>query len=140
MIGRVSRWTAPLGPDQGQSDVFRPFPESFVVSFVAAAGFELAGGTIAETGVEALVVRDIINETLQMGLGLRERLVVVQIHLLAFEGGEKAFGQRVLIRIPDGGHADLGATLLQPRDIAGAGVLHPMIGMVDQARRRSARG
>ena len=82
------------------------FQETVIVSFGAPERFELAGWPVAEAGVEALVVVDGIDEVLQIGFGLGQGAVVVQVDLLPFEGGEEALGQRIFVSVADGGHEE----------------------------------
>src|SRR5829696_504013 len=83
--------------------------------------------------MQALGIVDIGDEPPEADLGLRKRSVLLQIHLLALERLEEAFGLGILVRSAKRRHADPGADSFQPRDIVAAGVLHPTVRMVDQA-------
>ena len=65
--------------DQGQSKVGPLVQELFVLAFITPGHFELARRPVAETGMEALVVVDIVQEALQVSLGFGESLIVVRV-------------------------------------------------------------
>ncbi len=73
--------------------------------------------------MKPLDIVNILNEVTELRFRFRNGLVVVEIHLLAFERFEETLGFGVVIGIALGGHADLDLCLFQASDIGQAGVL-----------------
>lgn len=82
--------------------------------------------------MQALRIVDLVDKAARMSLG--KRLVLVERDLLLFERLEEALGLGVVVGIACGRDVDLGADLLPTGHIGHVGVLHPSVGMVDQAR------
>lgn len=82
--------------------------------------------------MQPLGVVDVADELAQVHLGISECLVVVQVHLLAFERLEEALGLGIVVRVTAGGHADAGTRIKQPGGVGGAGILDAAIRVMNQ--------
>lgn len=83
---------------------------------------------------------DILDEAPEIGLGLLEGQVVLHVHVLAFEHPGDALRHGVVVWTAGGRHADGGADIGQALDVGATGVLHPVIGVVNQSRGWTATG
>src|ERR1043166_925725 len=95
---------------------------------------ELGGRQVAERGVDAFDVVDVVEEAGHLRLGVVEVTVIGEVHLLFFDGADQTFGEAVLAGLADRRHAEFDAELLQALDVSGRGVLDALIGMMDLGR------
>ncbi len=70
-----------------------------------------------------------------MGSGLVDRRISLAVHFFLLEGAHEALGLGVVIRVAGAAHADPDASPRQLFAVVGAGVLHPPVGVMDQAGR-----
>src|SRR5882762_561824 len=97
------------------------------------AGLELGRWSIAERGVQALLVVDLLDEGADAARGFMVIAIEPAIDLLGLERRHEALGLGVVVGIADPAHADADAVRLQELAVVGAGILHAAIGVMDQA-------
>ena len=67
--------------------------------------------------MQALPIIDVLDEAGEILLGLREGLILLQVHLLPFQGLEETLRAGVVIRVARGGHADPAVGRFEPGDV-----------------------
>ena len=82
--------------------------------------------------MKPLLVVDDFEKVFDVGEGVREVRVVVDVDFLDFEGFHERFGHRVVVRIRLTAHADLDMVLVQQRDVFVASVLYPLVRVMHQ--------
>jgi hypothetical protein len=75
---------------------------------------ELRRRPVAQRRVQTLGVVHVVDEPGEVALRVRERPVLLEVHLLGLEGLEERLGPGVLVRVAGAGHADPGAGRPQP--------------------------
>ena len=99
---------------------------------VLKLSFDLLGCFVGERGMKPFVVVDDFDKTLDVGIGLRDRVIFVEVNLLGLNGFHKGFCHCVVIRIAFATHADSNLVIVEDLDIFITGVLNSPVGVMDQ--------
>ena len=101
---------------------------------------EVDGAAIAKGRVQPLGIVDIFDEVRQSRRHVVEGSIVAKIHLLDFQGFDKALGLGVIVGIAAPAHRTCETIFGKFGAVVRGGILAATIGMVDAAGRRIARG
>jgi hypothetical protein len=94
-----------------------------MLSLRVVQAFALDWQQIAEAGVKQLEMVHVVDEAATLGLGVGERVVLVEVNLLTLQRLEEALGLGMVIGVALGRHADQCTDLDQPLDLGACGVL-----------------
>src|SRR5437016_1012740 len=94
------------------------------------AMLELGGWQVAQSGVQAFLVVDLLDEALDGSASFPYIPIFLPIHFLTFQGFHPGLAAAILPRTSLVAHADLAAVGLQQLGIGGRGILAAAIGMM----------
>src|SRR2546423_11496042 len=122
-IGHHRRFPHPLKTPLGQ--------RGGGADLCAVFGLERDGRLIAERGVQALAVVDLVDEGADVVC--RDAVITIAggVDLFTLERSDEALGFGVVVGIADPAHAGGNSVGLQQAGVLGTGVLHAAVGMVD---------
>ena len=92
--------------------------------------------SITQCRVQPSAIVDVLDEGADHLAGVLEIAIVSAVDLLVLESLDEALRLRVVIRITDAAHARLDAVHLQQGGVLAASILHPAVGVMNQAARR----